>query len=84
MTVTMKVPSNAQITSLLEGVGWRMGAAIRRREDNTMRGQVWWMEGRPACSCGRRYKRVGWYIRHLERIPHGEVRVARGPDQIGE
>ena len=54
-------------TSFFQAFGQAVGASIARRQDNRMATMFWSVTGRPPCSCGRQYKRLGWYLRHLDR-----------------
>ena len=53
-----------------QAIGQALGAATAHRQNRDVDGLLWNLEGRPPCSCGRQYKRVGWYVRHLDRPPH--------------
>ena len=57
-------------TSFYQAFGKAVGASIARMQDNRMAGTLWLMSGRPPCSCGRQYKRLGWFMRHLDRHLH--------------
>ena len=57
-------------TTLSQSVGQMLGRAVSHRQTRDMDGLVWFLLDRPRCACGRQYKRVGWYVRHLDRPPH--------------
>ena len=53
-----------------QAIGQALGAATAHRQNRDVDGLYWFLLDRPLCSCGRQYKRVGWYVRHLDRPPH--------------